>query len=173
MWNYYGVWKVLEDLLGDLRGRGIEPPKNFMSKLKAVHGMISIFMQDTTYDESQIKLEEELNDIEGQLIYLAEKQVSNAYADEWIAKIKEARESEPEVSHAKPFSVGVPRTDYWLRLTIGDVIDKDELQTMVSEQGLSIKEEDPETVIVHGEEAKVKALVKAMTAKMREKKDRA
>jgi hypothetical protein len=173
MWNYYGVWKVLETLLGDLKEKGVEPPEDFLSKLKAVHGIINIFMQDTTYDESQIKLEEDLNEIEGQLIYLAEREVSNDYADAWIAKIKTARDSEPEVPHAKPFSVGVPRADYWLRLTVGDIIDKDDLQKMATEQGLSVKEEDPETVIVHGDEAKVKALVKEMTAKQREKKDRA
>lgn len=172
MWNYYGVWKVLEDLAKDLKARGADMPADFMTKLKAVHGSINVLKADPTYEETIEMVEEELNDLEGQLVYLAENHVSSSYADEWLVKIKEARESEPGIPRAKPFSPGVPRADYWIRLTIGDVIKREYIEEMASELGLSIKEEDEDTVIVHGVESKVKDLVKDMTAKMREERGR-
>jgi hypothetical protein len=173
MWNYYAVWKVLEELLGDLKERNVEIPTDFLTKLKAAHGNINILKADHTYEDTMQKVEEQLNNLEGQLVYLAENRVGPEYADKWIARIKDARESEPQVSRARPFSPGVPRADYWIRLTIGEVIRDGEIRKMASDLGLSIKEEDADTVIVHGEEAKVKSLVKKMTAKMREERDRA
>ncbi len=173
MWNYYAVWRVLEELLGDLKERDVEIPAGFLTKLKAVHGNINILKADPTYEDTMVEVEEQLNNLEGQLVYLAENKVGPEYADKWIARIKQARESEPEVSRARPFSPGVPRADYWIRLTVGEVIREEEIKEMTSELGLSIKEEDPDTVIIHGEEAKVKSLVKNMTAKMREERDRA
>jgi len=173
MWNYYAVWKALEELMGDLKEKGIEIPAGFLTKLKAVHGNINILKADPTYEDTMEQVEEQLNNLEGQLIYLAENGVSPEYADEWIAKVKEARESESEIPRAKPFSPGVPRAHYWIRLTIGDIIDRDELEKMTLEQDLSIKEEGADTVIVHGERSKVKALVKEITLKTREKTKRA
>ncbi len=173
MWNYYAIWRVLEELLGNLKERDVEIPADFLTKLKAVHGNINILKADPTYEDTMKMVEEQLNNLEGQLVYLAENRVGPDYADNWIARIKKARESEPEVSRAKPFSPGVPRADYWIRLTLGEVIRGEEIKEMASNLGLSIKEEDPDTVIVHGEEAKVKSLVKNMTAKMREERDRA
>ncbi len=173
MWNYYAVWRVLEELLGDLKERDVEIPADFLTKLKAAHGNINILKADPTYEDTMKKVEEQLNNLEGQLVYLAENRVGPEYADKWIARIRQARESEPEVSRAKPFSPGVPRADYWIRLTIGEVIRLEEIKEMASDLGLSIKAEDTDTVIVHGKEAKVKRLVKNMTAKMREERNRA
>ncbi len=172
MWNYHAVWKVLEELLGDLKQREAEIPEDFLTKLKAAHGNINIMKADPTHEDIMDKVEEQLNNLEGQLIYLAEDRIGSDYADKWLTKIKEARESEPEVSRAKPFSPGVPRADYWIRLTVGDVIKRPDIEKMASELDLSIKEESASTIIVHGEETKVKSLVKAMTRKMGEEKGR-
>jgi hypothetical protein len=72
----------------------------------------------------------------------------------------------------KGFPKGVPRSDYWIRLTIGDIIPADELREMAAKYNLSLKEESAEQIVVHGEQSIVKQLVKEMTEKQREKQDR-
>jgi hypothetical protein len=103
----------------------------------------------------------------------AEQEVGVEFAKEWLEKITAARNAEPgEPVVDKGFPKGVPRSDYWIRLTVGDIIPSDELRALAAKYNLSIKEESADQVVVHGEQSIVKQLVKEMTEKQRERKDR-
>ena len=115
----------------------------------------------------------QLTDLEMELMTAAELKVGEDFAKEWFGKIDAARKAEPgEPMVDKGFPKGVPRSDYWIRLTVGEIIPGDELREMAAKYNLSLKEESTDQIVVHGEQSIVKQLVKEMTKKQRERQDR-
>jgi hypothetical protein len=171
--DYLELWTVFENLITELKKNGVTVSDLTMKKLRGARATINIYTADPTYQQTAADLMNQLTDLEMVLMTLAEQQISDEFAKEWLEKISAARNAEPKDPVVdKGFPKGVPRSDYWIRLTVGDIIPSDELREMVAKYNLSIKEESTDQVVVHGEQSIVKQLVKEMTEKQREKKDR-
>ncbi|MGD2072102.1 MAG: DUF2096 family protein [Candidatus Thorarchaeota archaeon] len=171
--DYLSLWKVFEELITELKKKGITVSDQTMKKLRGARATINIYTADPTYQQTAADLMTQLTDLEMELMTLGEQQVGEEFTKEWLEKITAARNAEPKDSVVdKGFPKGVPRSDYWIRLTIGDTIPSDELREMAAKHNLSIKEESTDQVVVHGEQKIVKLLVKEMTEKQRERKDR-
>lgn len=171
--DYLTLWKVFENLITELKKKGVSVSDQTMKKLRGTRATINIYAADPTYQQTAADLMTQLTDLEMVLMSQAEQEVGEEFTKEWLEKIAAARNAEPgEPVIDKGFPKGVPRSDYWIRLTIGDVIPNDELREMVAKYNLSLKEESSEQVVVYGEQSIVKQLVKEMTEKQRERKDR-
>ena len=171
--DYLELWKVFEHLITELKKKGVSISDQTMKKLRGARATINIYTADPTYQQTAADLMTQLTDLEMSLMTLAEQQVGVEFAKEWLEKITVARNAEPREPIAdKGFPKGVPRSDYWIRLTIGDIILADDLRELASKYNLALKEESAEQVVVHGEQSIVKQLVKEMTEKQRERKDR-
>ena len=169
--DYLALWKVFEGLITELKKNGVSITDQTMKKLRGSRATINIYAADPSYQQTSADLMAQLTELEMELMTLAEQQVGSEFANEWLKKIDTARQAEPSTPILdKGFPQGVPRSDYWIRLTIGDAISLDELQEVAAEHKISIKEETSEQVIVHGEKSKVKQLIKTMTEKQREKR---
>ena len=171
MENYSAVWKILEELSTTLKSRKITIPNTIVEKLRSTLATINIYNADPTHGNIVEIVESHLADIEIKLMTIADNHVSSAFSNVWMERINKARSKEPDIADTShQFRPGIPRKDYWIRFKIGDTVHKDELKELVVQQGLSLKEEGVKSVIIHGEEKKVKQLVKEMTKKMREKR---
>jgi hypothetical protein len=76
------------------------------------------------------------------------------------------------VGAKRGFPSGVPRGDYWIRIEIGDTVTIDELRETAINQGLTLKEESPKLVVIHGEQSAVKQLIREIAKRKRKEKDR-
>jgi hypothetical protein len=169
--DYLALWNVFEELITELKKKGVTVSNQTMKTLRGSRATINIYAADPSYQQTSADLMAQLTELEMNLMTLAEQKVGPEFANKWLEKITAAREAEPSTPTLdKGFPKGVPRSDYWIRLTIGDAIPLDELQEMAAEHKLSIKEESSDQVIVHGDKSKVKQLVKTMTEKQREKR---
>jgi hypothetical protein len=169
--DYLALWKVFEELITELKKKGVSITDQTMKKLRGSRATINIYTADPSYQQTSADLMSQLTELEMELMTLAEQKVGPEFSNEWMEKITEAREAEPSTPALdKGFPRGVPRSDYWIRLTVGDAIPIDELQEMAAKHKISIKEESSDQVIVHGEKSKIKQLVKMMTEKQREKR---
>ena len=171
--DYLALWKVFEELMTELKKKGVKISDETMKRLRSTRATINIYKADPSYGQTSELLMSYLTDLEMELMTHAEQDIGMEYANAWLKKISAARKAEPgEGGLDRGFPKGVPRSDYWIRFTVGETIPGDELRAMASESGLSIKEESQDHVIIHGEQSKVKQLVKQLTEKQRERKDR-
>ena len=171
--NYLAVWKVLEELTTALRMKGLNIPETTMTRLRSSRAAISIYEVDPTYGETVELIEGYLVGLEAELVSLAEEKLGEDFAKEFPRKIFEARQKKPkEPEVTKGFVPGVPRSDYWIRIRIGDTISGEELQDIAAQQGLSTRDERTDSIVIHGEEKKVKKLIREIAKKMRKRKDR-
>lgn len=173
MENYSAAWKVLEELVPALKAKGVSIPDHIAKKLRSTRATIAIYEADPTYEETITTVETYLVDLESELLNLAEKEVGKEYSSDWLEKIGKARHSKPEPVGAKRgFPSGVPRGDYWIRIEIGDTVTIDELRETAINQGLTLKEESPKLVVIHGEQSAVKQLIREIAKKQKKEKDR-
>jgi hypothetical protein len=173
MENYSAAWKALEELVPALKAKGVAIPNHIAKKLRTTRATIAIHEADPTYEETTAVLEAYLVDLESELLNLAEKEIGKEYSNAWLEKIGKARHSKPEPVGAKRgFPSGVPRGDYWIRVEIGDTVTIDELRETATNQGLTLKEESPRLVVVHGEQSAVKQLIREIAERKRKEKDR-
>ena len=173
MENYSAAWKVLEKLVPALKAKGISIPDHIAKKLRSTRATIAIYEADPTYEETIATLEAYLVDLESELLNLAEKEVGEEYSSDWLEKIGKARHSKPEpVGSKRGFPSGIPRGDYWIRVEIGDTVTIDELRETATNQGLTLKEESPKLVVIHGEQSAVKQLIRDIAEKQKKEKGR-
>jgi hypothetical protein len=169
--DYFALWKALEELLTELKKKGVNVPDLTMKRLRGARATINIYVADPSYQQTSADLMTQLTELEMELMTLAEQEVGPEFANDWLKRIATAREAEPSSPMVdKGFPKGVPRSDYWIRLTIGDTISIDEVREMATKHDLTVKEETPEQVIVHGEQSRVRQLVKMMTEEQRKKR---
>jgi len=173
MENYSAVWKVLEEIVPALKAKGVSIPDHIAKKLRSTRATIAIYDADPTYENTIETIEAYLIDLESELLNLAEKEAGKEYSNDWLEKIGKARVSKPEpVGTKRGFPAGVPRGDYWIRVEVGDMVTIDELRETATHQGLTMKEESPKLVVIHGEQSAVKHLIREIAERKRKEKAR-
>jgi hypothetical protein len=169
--NYEYMWKVLEQLVLDLRRQGVTVPDELVDDLKSAQTYINIAKTDPTALEIVAEIELYLEKVESNLIYLAETDISSAYATECLRRVSDARmkglrQTAPVTSR---YVAGVPREDHWVRLRTTDLISEDELTPLLAQFQVSVKPQDNGYLLIHGTQAAVKAFLKAVTQKVSKK----
>jgi hypothetical protein len=171
MMNYEYVWKVLEQLILDLRRQGVTVPDELVDDLKSAQTYINIAKTDSTVLDIVTEIELYLEKVESNLIYLAEIDVSATYATECLKRISDARmKGLREIPPAKSsFVAGVPREDHWVRLRIKDLISDIEFNPLINQFQLTVKPQENGYLLIHGKQEDVKAFMKAVTQKVSKK----
>jgi len=164
--GYEEVWNVLEDLITVLRSRGHSVPANVMNDLHSAKTMIQVFKVDTKHIENVPKIEIYLENVEAQLISIAQEKVGQEFVAEWMKKLEEAgRKVSKEKGEAARFVPGLPRDKHWVRVQISEDTPQKEIEKLAKENRLSHKIQKDGYMLVYGTDENVKAFVKKMAAK--------
>ena len=168
MENYLEAWRVLDELVNVIKGRGGNVPKDVISELRSTKALINMFNLDKTKLETLTKIESHLGNIEQTLLYIAESDVNRDLADTYLKKILKARGKENiEQKTPSRFILAVPRDQHWIRVRTGEDISKSEVESLADEFKLSLKEQDEEYVIIYGEKKMIKNLIQKMAERRR------
>ena len=167
--GYEEVWNVLEDLITELRSRQLLIPANVMSDLHSAKTMIQVYKADTTHIENIPRIETYLENVEAQLISIAQEKVEPEFAAKWMKKLEEARRKVSEEKE-KParFVPGIPRGKHWVRVQISEATPRKEIEKLAKENNLSHKIQRDNYMLVYGTDENVKAFVKKMAARFRQ-----
>lgn len=166
--NYEEVWNVLEDLITVLRSKGHLIPVNVMNDLHSAKTMIQVFKVDTKHIENVPKIEIYLENVEAQLISIAQEKVGSEFVAKWMKKLEEARKKiSEEKEEAARFVPGLPRDKHWVRVQISEDTPQKEIGKLAKENRLSHKMQKDGYMLVYGSDENVKAFVKKMAAKFR------
>jgi hypothetical protein len=174
--GYLAVWTVLEEMIKELRQRGLEIPPKVMNDLKSAYTTIKIGEVDTSAGNTAPKIEEYLGSVESYLITEAQKKFEEKYVDEWLKRLNEAGYETCETCEDEDleprFVSGVPRDQKWLRVEPKDELTFERLAKFAEETGLSKRAEEDGHLLVYGKSEALKEFINKMTTFEGSRKDR-
>lgn len=170
--NYEHLWKVLEELSTELTKKGITVPQELIDDLKSAKVYISIYKTNPTKLNLSEEIEIYMENVESNLLYLAESDVGKDYADKWLKKIYRARtEKVPEpTSVATGFVTAIPKGEHWIRINLSGLMDDKDVRELVKMLNLSSMPQENGYLLVHGKEECIKTFVKKIGEKIGKRK---
>jgi hypothetical protein len=168
--NYEAVWKLMSDLIAELRKNGETIPAKVMSDLRAAKTMMEVHKVDHSRSENLLRIEEYLTALETYLVPIANIRFGKEYIDMWLKKLEETHTQSPkwETSFPKNFPVGVPRESKWIKVEVSEKIPTEKIKHLAKQIGLKSKNQTDGFVILFGEEQKLKQFVKNVAELLRE-----
>ena len=159
--GYLAVWKVLEEMMTDIRRKGVQIPANIFNDLKYARTLIDILKADPSKLDTSQKIEECLSDVESYLISEAQK-FGDKYVEEWIRKLENAYGKTDEDAIFSRFVPGLPREQRWIRVKLSDEMSVETLRALAEELKLFSEVQMDGYLLVYGEEEHIKQFVKKM-----------
>lgn len=166
--GYAAVWKVLEEMLIELRRKELTIPPSIMEDLKSAK-TVTRMLTDDNRAENVEKIERYLLNVESFLVSEAQRKFGLEYADLWLKRIDKANRICDEEQKTTRFIPGVPRQQKWIRVTSSEELPIEKLKEMVEEMSISYKVQKDGSLLVLGEEKSIKDFVKKMALKYKAK----
>ncbi len=171
--GYGEAWKVLADLITELRRRGETIPPHVMNDLRSAKTMIKILKADPTHLENLPRIETYMGNVESSLIFMIQEKFGPNHGEKWIRKLEDARRApEGEEEAAPRFVPGLPRGKHWVRVQVSEDMSKNDIKRLAKENKLSSKMQKNGYMLVYGDVEKVKLFVKKMAKKLQVERKR-
>jgi hypothetical protein len=155
-------WKTLEDLLIELRKKGVKIPANVLEDLRAARSMIELICSEGAHGGAVEKAEAYTANVEAYLVNEAQKVMSQKEVDGWFKRLEAANlqtDEEEGFSDGK-FVVGVPRGQKWIRIETSPIVSEAYVLKLAGERSLSVTKQPDGRLVVFGQPGDVKAFVK-------------
>jgi len=167
--SYEENWKVLADLLTELRKKGEKIPTDVMNDLRSAKTMIQILKADPTHIENIPRIETYLRNVESYAILVAQEKLGTGFVERWLRKLEKARKTKiEEKEEVTPrFVPGLPRDKNWVRIQISKDTPREDVESLVKENKLSCKMQRNGYMIIYGNGESIKSFVKKMAEKFR------
>ena len=159
------VWQTLADLITEFRKRGETIPTNVMEDLRSAKTLLQVLRADQNHTENIPSIEMYLGNVESYLFFEAQKKFGTKFTENWMLKIKEAREkktaeAKPAPSPSSKFVPGLPRGQKWVRVQISKETPEKEIKKLAEETGLFSRLQNDGYMLVYGEDEKLKLFLK-------------
>jgi hypothetical protein len=171
--SYETSWKILEEIIIELRKKGLATPQNVLNDLKSAKVLMKIMgVSEKDRGETAPKIEQHLGSIEAYLITEAQKHFSPARIDSWLRRLEEAScdtcqtcgvPIEKKEKAEMKFITGLPRDQKWIRVEPLASLPAEKLKQLAGETSLSFREEEDGHLTVYGSAENIRAFVKKMT----------
>jgi len=161
--NYDALWKLMADLIRDLKRRGESIPPQIMNDLRSLKTMMEIAKLDRSNPNVLRRIEEYLNSLESFLLPITREKLGQEYADTLIEKITEAQMSiyTSEQKPEKRFLIGVPRGKHWIRIKPTEETPLETIRRISEEVGLKHEIQEDGYVLLYGEKEQIKKFVRS------------
>jgi len=168
--GYTAKWKVLEDLMLELRKKDVEMPPTVINDLRSAKLMINITEVGGRGDAT-LKLEEILGSIESYLVTEAQNILSAPAVDDWLRRLDEATLPTCEIKGEKEntFITGIPRDQKWIRVEPMSNLPTERLKQIAKENNLSANQQKDGRLMVYGQQEDIRAFLKKMAEEVAEK----
>jgi hypothetical protein len=171
--GYEDSWKILEEIIIELRKKGEATPQNILNDLKSAKVLMKIMdVSEKSRGETAPRVEQYLGSIEAYLITEAQKKFAPERIDAWLGRLEESscdtcqtcgvltktkKESETK------FITGLPRDQKWVRVEPLASLPSGKLKQLAKETNLSFREETDGHLTVYGSAENIRDFVKKMT----------
>ncbi len=163
MSSYEPRWKVLSDLLVELRSKGAEIPPEVVRDLRLSRSLIEA-MKVSPHESVVARLDELLFNVEAYLLAETEEVLGPEGAREWSRRLEEAMTAQPtEAREAEVrFRPGLPRGEHWVRVRISEELPRDLLEQLATEEGVKANLQPDGYLLVSGEREKVRSFIRRL-----------
>jgi hypothetical protein len=168
--GYETVWKVLEEIIIELRKKGVATPPRVMNDFKSAKVLMKVLdASERDRGDTAPKIEQYLGSVEAYLVTEAQKTFAPARIDEWLRRLEEASCDTcetcgvPRETKKTKFITGVPRDQKWIRVEPLVSLPAEKLKHLAEETSLSFREEKDGHLTVYGSAEDIKRFVKKMT----------
>ena len=163
--------ELLEEIIIELRKKGIEIPANVMADLKSARTLMKIENTDHRgRGETEPKIDEYLGSVEAYAITEAGKLFANEQVEKWLKALDlagcESCVTVEETNEESRFVHGVPSDKKWIRVEPIASLPLEKLKQMASETNLSFQLDKDGHLVVFGEDKDVKIYVKKISQKV-------
>ena len=165
MGHNMATWKLLEDMMIELKKKGVNIPTNVIEELRSAKSMIKLSCMKESQGEAAQKAEEILGTVEAYLITEAQTTLGSETVDKWLRRLEEASiETCEEPEKENQFVVGVPRDQKWIRVEPDGNLSSERLHQLAARQNLSVSKQTDERLIIYGTQENIKEYIKKMAA---------
>ena len=164
--SYTVSWKILEDLMIELRRKGIDIPPSVVDDLRSAKLMIQLTQSPGSRGDAEIKVEEYLSNAESFLVTAAQENLGSKATDDWLKRLDEAHIQTCEIptkQEPDKFITGVPRDQKWLRIEPMPTLNSERLLQIAKENKLAVNPQKDGRIVVFGQQDDLKAFLKKMT----------
>ena len=163
--GHVAVWKILEQMIADLRERGMEIPAEIMNDLKSAKTTLRILKVDPANPETLQKTEQYLMNVESYLVSEGQKKLGFTYVDEWLNRLDKAgKEKGDEYPDEIRFIPGVPRQQKWIRVAPSAEMSVEKLKTTAHTLNLYCTLQKDGSLLICGENQGIRDFVKKMAS---------
>jgi hypothetical protein len=163
--SHTATWKVLEDLMIELRKEGVTMPPDVINDLRSAKLMIKISEAEGSKGDATQKVEEYLGSVESYLITEGQRALSPEIVDQWLRRLEEANaETCEEPIEENKFITSVPRDQKWVRVEPVGNLPTERIHRIAKESNLSVNPQKDGRLVVYGQPECIKEFLKKMIA---------
>jgi len=163
--DYLAVWKVLEEMITDLRKKGVTVPADVISNLRFAKTLISVLKADPSRVDTGQKVGAHLRSVESYLVSEGQERFGAGYVEEWLKRLDEANKKVLEEEEETRFISGLPREQKWIRVKPSAELSIEKLKALADELSLSHNVQNDGCLLVYGGDECIKDFVKKMATK--------
>lgn len=163
-------WSALDEMMIELRRKGVAIPSNVVEDLRAAKSMLKLSCLKGSGD-AVMKAEELLANVEAYVMNEGQKVFGEDHVDKWLRRLEEANaQPNEEAAEEDKFVTGVPRDQKWVRIEPTGDLTANKVGAMAGEFNLQIKPQKDDKLLVHGQPENLKAFFKKMTTEQQNSK---
>lgn len=172
--GYSETWKILEEIIIELRKKGNPAPESVMNDLKSAKTLIKLMETGEDRGEISPKIEQYLSSVEANLVTEAQKSFPSEKIDEWLRRLEGSScetcsgQSKQILREEQRFVPGLPRDQKWVRVTPIVSLPKEKIEELAHNAGLSVETEKDGHLTVYGSDEGIKEFVKMAKETARE-----
>lgn len=156
-------WKLLEDMMLELKKSGVTIPGKVVEDLRSAKSMIQLTKTEGSHGDALQKAEEYLANVEAYIVTEGQQVFGSEKVDGWLRRLEEVNAQicgDEEV--CDKFVTGVPRDQKWVRVEPMGDLTAEKVQKLASEHELEVKVQSDGRLVVYGSAENLKAFLKAM-----------
>lgn len=158
------VWKVLEEMVIELRKKPGNIPSKILNDLKSAKVLLEITdREEKNPEETTLKIEHYLENIEIYIFNEIQKKFETKIVKEWLNRLGEARRKKHQVKEEKKFISGVPRDQKWIRIKPILELPKHMLKNIAKEEKLIVSSIEDGKITIYGETNNIQNFIKKIT----------
>ncbi len=160
------AWKLLEDMMLELKKTGVQIPAKTVEDLRTAKSMLKLGCMPGGGDAVQ-KAEELMSNVEAFVATEGQTVFGSDHVDGWLRKLEEANLevcAEPHAEAEGKYVVGVPRNQKWVRIECSGGLTVEKVGELAEAYDMAVKPQADGKLLVSGSVENLKAFVKQMAA---------
>ena len=157
------VWKVLEEIIIELRKKAVETPKEIINDLKSAKVLLEINGSDSV-QKDKMNIEKYLDNIEIHVFNEMQNKFESKIVEEWLKRLCEARTKECHLEKENKFISGIPRNKKWIRMKSIPELSKNIIEKNAKDKKLIIRSHKDGKFTIYGKDEDIKKFIKKITA---------